>query len=101
MIKLIVVITDTFHLYELHTKLYPVLFPQGLHRIGKYLLSSINVDFNVIDQLLIRYLVFRRYWRKNGSLAGIVNNLLTDSRKEYISFGTDYFIIFLLKSTCL
>jgi len=32
------------------------------------LLGIISVNFDVIDQLLIRYSVFTRYWRKNGSI---------------------------------
>jgi len=34
------------------------------------LLGIINVDFNITDQLLIRYSVSIRYWRKNGSIMG-------------------------------
>jgi hypothetical protein len=32
------------------------------------LLGTISVDFNVLDQLLIRYSVFFIYQRKNGSI---------------------------------
>jgi len=28
------------------------------------------MDFNIIDQLLIRYSVFVRYWRKNWRVTG-------------------------------
>jgi len=34
------------------------------------LLGIISVDFDVIDQLLIRYYVFLRYGRKNWSTTG-------------------------------
>jgi len=33
-------------------------------------LGIIDVDFDVIDQLLIRYSEFVWYWRKNGSTLG-------------------------------
>jgi hypothetical protein len=42
------------------------------------------VDFSVIDQLLIRYSAFVRYWRKNGSTMGLYM-LFTDFRKVYDS----------------
>jgi hypothetical protein len=34
------------------------------------LLGNISVDFNEIDQILIRYSASIRYWRKNGSALG-------------------------------
>jgi hypothetical protein len=37
----------------------------------KKLLAIINVDFYVKDQLLIRYPVFVRHWRKNGTILGV------------------------------
>jgi len=39
------------------------------------------VDFDVIDQLLIRYSEFARYWRKNGSTVGQYIKYLYPSRK--------------------
>jgi hypothetical protein len=39
------------------------------------LLGIISVGFDVIDQLLIRFFAFVRYWRKNGS-----------TMKHYISY---------------
>jgi len=30
------------------------------------LLGIISMDFDTIDQLLIKYFAFVRYWRKNG-----------------------------------
>jgi hypothetical protein len=39
------------------------------------ILGIISVDFNVTDQLLIKYFAFVRYWRKNKSTMG-----------EYISY---------------
>jgi len=32
------------------------------------LLGIISVDINALDQLLIKYSAFVRYWRKNGSI---------------------------------
>jgi hypothetical protein len=40
------------------------------------LLEIIGVGFDVTDQLLIRYLAFVRYWRKNGS-----------TMRQYISYS--------------
>jgi len=33
-------------------------------------LGTIGVDFDVIDQLVIRYSALVRYWRKNGTIMG-------------------------------
>jgi hypothetical protein len=40
------------------------------------LLWIINVGFELIDQLLIRFSAFVRYWRKNGS-----------TLRQYISYS--------------
>jgi len=32
------------------------------------LLGIINVDFDVIDQILMRYPVFVQYWRRSGTV---------------------------------
>jgi len=34
------------------------------------LLQIINVDFEVTDQLLIRYFAFIIYWRRDGNIMG-------------------------------
>jgi hypothetical protein len=47
----------------------------------KKLLGIISVDFDVKDQLLIRYSIFVRYWRKNGSTVGQQINYLQNSRR--------------------
>jgi len=36
----------------------------------KKLLGIMSVDFDVTDQLLIRYYAFIIYWRRNGSIMG-------------------------------
>jgi hypothetical protein len=47
------------------------------------------VDIDVIDQLLIRYSEFVKYWRKNGSIMGLfIRYLYIDSdRKPMIRLG--------------
>jgi hypothetical protein len=54
-VKLTIVILEGYHYYQLNTKFYPSFFSQ-----------CISVDFNVTVQLLIRYSMFVRYWRKMG-----------------------------------
>jgi hypothetical protein len=43
------------------------------------------VEFDVIDQLLIRNSAFARYWRINGSTMGLNKQLLIDFKKAYDS----------------
>jgi hypothetical protein len=49
------------------------------------LLGIITVDFNIIDQPLITYLAFVRYWRENGSIMEW-HMLFIDFMKTYDSF---------------
>jgi hypothetical protein len=59
-----------YHCYQLQTKLYPKFFSQGkLHKQTK-LLGIINVNFDVIDPVLIRYSALVKYYRKNVSTMG-------------------------------
>jgi hypothetical protein len=50
-----------YHCYQLHTQFYAAFLSQGF--MFKKLYGIINVDFDVIDQLLIRYFSFLRYWK--------------------------------------
>jgi len=59
------------------------------------LLWIISVGFDVIDQLLIRYPVFLRYWRKSGRLMGQYVSYFIDFEKAYDS-GEKYCKIFSL-----
>jgi hypothetical protein len=43
------------------------------------------VDFDIIDQLLIRYFAFVTYQRKNGSTMGLYISLFIDFKKAYDS----------------
>jgi hypothetical protein len=55
-----------YHCYQLHTKLYQIsFFHDEVHTYMK-LLGTISVDFDVTDQLLIRFSAFVRYWEKVG-----------------------------------
>jgi hypothetical protein len=47
------------------------------------------VYFDVIDQLLFRYFVFVRYWRKKWKYNGTVHQLFTDFKKAYESVGRE------------
>jgi hypothetical protein len=49
------------------------------------LLGIISMDFAIIDQLLIRYSAFVRYWRKKCKYNGTVHELLLDFEKAYDS----------------
>jgi hypothetical protein len=54
------------------------------------------VDFDVIDQLLIRYFAFVRYWRKYGSTMGLYISYLQISVKPMIQLGGKYYTRFSL-----
>ena len=54
-IKQTVVITEAYHLCQLHTKCYPISCCQGQLHMQSKLLGLISVDFNVTGQLLIIY----------------------------------------------
>jgi hypothetical protein len=54
-IKQTVVITEAYHLCQLHTKFYPISCCQGQLHMQRKLLGLISVDFNVTGQLLIIY----------------------------------------------
>jgi hypothetical protein len=64
------------------------------------LLGIISVDFNVIDQLQIRYFAFVRYWRKNWSAMGLYISYLEISGKPMIQLGGKYYTTFSLNLVC-
>jgi hypothetical protein len=76
------------------------------------LLGIISVDFDIINQLLIRYSAFVRYWRKNGSTIRLYQ-LFTDFktandsvRREVmhniiIEFGIMMKIVRLITAKCI
>jgi hypothetical protein len=49
------------------------------------LLGNINVGFDIIDQLLIRFSAFIRYWRKKWEYNETVHQLFIDFKKAYDS----------------
>jgi hypothetical protein len=51
------------------------------------LLGTISVDFDVTDQLLIRFSAFVRYWKKMWEYNGTVYQLFIDFKKAYDSVG--------------
>jgi hypothetical protein len=66
------------------------------------LLGIINVGFDIIDQLLIRYFAFVRYWRKNGSTRVDFKKAYDSVRREVlynilIEFGVSLKLVRLIK----
>jgi hypothetical protein len=60
------------------------------------LLEIISMDLNVINQLLISYSAFVRYWRKNrGAMEQYISYLQT-SRKPMIQLEGKYYTTFSL-----
>jgi hypothetical protein len=49
------------------------------------LLVIISVGFDVIDQLMIKFSAFARYWRKKWEYYETVHQLLIDFKKPYDS----------------
>jgi hypothetical protein len=49
------------------------------------LLGTISVDFDVTDQLLIRFSSFIRYWEKKWEYNETVHQLFIDFKKAYDS----------------
>jgi hypothetical protein len=49
------------------------------------LLGIIGVGFDVMDQLLIRFSAFTRYWRKKWEYNETVHQLFVDFKKAYAS----------------
>jgi len=69
-IKLTVVIIQEHYCYQPHTKFYPLFLSQGYLNMHMKLLKIVCVDFDEIDQPLIKYSVFVRLRRKSGSIMG-------------------------------
>jgi hypothetical protein len=49
------------------------------------LFGTISVDFDVTDQLLIRFFAFVRYWKKKWEYNQTVHQLFIDFKKAYDS----------------
>jgi hypothetical protein len=66
-IKLTVIIIEAYHCYQLHTKLYPLLFSQGEIHAETKLSGNMALSFVITNQLLSRNFSFFRYlyWEKN------------------------------------
>jgi hypothetical protein len=62
------------------------VYPQWAKIINLY--KNINVNFDVIDQLLIIYSAFVRYWRKGGGYCETIHKLFADFNKACVSVGT-------------
>jgi hypothetical protein len=58
------------------------------------LLGITGVDFNVTDQLLIRFSAFIRYWRKYESAMKQYISCSWTSRKPMIQLGGKYCAVF-------
>jgi hypothetical protein len=66
-IKLTVIVIEGYHCYQLHTKFiqYPCL---KVNSVADESIGDHQCGFLITDQLLIRYSVFVRYWRKSASI---------------------------------
>jgi hypothetical protein len=49
------------------------------------LFGAISMNFDITNQLLIRYSAFFTYWGKDGNIMGQYINQLNDSKKAYES----------------
>jgi hypothetical protein len=49
------------------------------------LLGTISVDFDVTDQLPVRFFAFVRYWKKKWEYSETVHQLFIDFKKAYDS----------------
>jgi hypothetical protein len=85
LIKLTVVIIKKYHCYQQHTKLYPVFLIECYHHTQKKLLGTINGDFEVTDQLLLRYSALRETLEKKWEYNETVYQLFVDFEKVYDS----------------
>jgi hypothetical protein len=68
-IKLTVVIIEESHPYQLHTKLYPTVFSQGLLHAKTRLLSIIRADFDnrqTTDQVFCLCQIMQKRWEFNN-----------------------------------
>jgi hypothetical protein len=59
------------------------------------LLGITSVDFDIIGQLLIKFSVSGRYWRKNGSIMIQYISYSWISTKPTFQLGGKYYTIFL------
>jgi hypothetical protein len=90
--------TEADHGFECQGKFYTVLFSQGQIHVYKQLLATISVHFKVIDQILIRFSCFDRYWRKTTGrpTVGQDINCLQTSRQPIFRLGRKYCTVFSL-----
>jgi hypothetical protein len=82
-IKLTVKIIVGYHCYQLHTN-FVEYFSLTVKSIHKWNYSGPSVDFDVTDQLLIRFLAFVIYWR-TWEYNETVYQLFADFKKVYDS----------------
>jgi hypothetical protein len=61
------------------------------------LLGSISVDFDVTDQLLLRFSAFVRYWRKKWEHNEKVHQLVIDFKKADDSVRREVFYSILIE----
>jgi hypothetical protein len=53
------------------------------------IIEDISVGFDVIDQLLIKFSTFARYWRKKWEYNETAHQLFLDFKKAYDSVRTE------------
>lgn len=64
-----IVITEKCHTHELHTRICSLFLPI----LTPYVDEFITGDFDVIDQILMSYSTFARYWKKKWKYNGRVH----------------------------
>jgi hypothetical protein len=69
MLKMTVVIIERYHCYPTY-KISSNILAFRLTPYVDEIIGIISVYFDVIDQPLVRYSAFVKYWRKNGSIMG-------------------------------
>jgi hypothetical protein len=83
------VIKKEYHSYQQHTKFYPIFFLKVNSIRNIQLLGNTNVDFDVTDELLIRY--FASDNGENWEYNGTVHQLCIDFKKAYESVRREVF----------
>jgi hypothetical protein len=53
------------------------------------LLGTISVDYDVTDQLMMKFSAFVRYWRKTFEYSETVHQLFIDFKKAYLLFSEE------------
>jgi hypothetical protein len=89
---------NNYHGISLLSTSYKILSNILLSRLSPYMdeiIETINIDFDVRDQLLIRFSAFVRYWRKKWEYGETVHQLFIYFKKVCDTVRKKYCRIFL------